>query len=127
MQAITSAVLAAFVAYAVSWYLGYLDGNFALLLFGASVVTGLYWLAERFYFLPQRQKAATELEANDVKRRADLGKQGITQVDGNIAEAKHRILMQPWWLDWTAGLFPVIIAVFFLRSFYAPGFFSLKK
>jgi signal peptidase I len=25
--------------------------------------------------------------------------------------------MQPWWLDWTAGLFPVIIAVFLLRSF----------
>ena len=117
MQALTAAVLAAFVAYAGSWYLGYVEGNFALLLFVASVVTGLYWLAERFYFLPQRQKAATELEANDLKRRADLGKMGITEVDGNIAEAKHRILMQPWWLDWTAGLFPVIIAVFFLRSF----------
>jgi signal peptidase I len=25
--------------------------------------------------------------------------------------------MQPWWLDWTAGLFPVIITVFLLRSF----------
>jgi signal peptidase I len=25
--------------------------------------------------------------------------------------------MQPWWLDWTAGLFPVILAVFILRSF----------
>ena len=25
--------------------------------------------------------------------------------------------MQPWWLDWTAGLFPVILAVFLLRSF----------
>jgi signal peptidase I len=25
--------------------------------------------------------------------------------------------MQPWWLDWTAGLFPVILAVFVLRSF----------
>jgi signal peptidase I len=25
--------------------------------------------------------------------------------------------MQPWWLDWTAGLFPVIAAVFLLRSF----------
>ena len=117
MQALTAAVLAAFVAYAGSWYLGYVEGNFALLLFVASVVTGLYWLAERFYFLPQRQKAAAELEANDLKRRADLGKKGITEVDGNIAEAKHRILMQPWWLDWTAGLFPVIIAVFFLRSF----------
>jgi signal peptidase I len=26
-------------------------------------------------------------------------------------------LAQPWWLDWTAGLFPVIIGVFILRSF----------
>jgi signal peptidase I len=25
--------------------------------------------------------------------------------------------MQPWWLDWTAGLFPVIVVVFVLRSF----------
>jgi signal peptidase I len=25
--------------------------------------------------------------------------------------------VQPWWLDWTAGLFPVILAVFVLRSF----------
>ena len=26
-------------------------------------------------------------------------------------------LQQPWWLDWTAGLFPVILIVFLLRSF----------
>jgi signal peptidase I len=31
--------------------------------------------------------------------------------------SSNRLLMQPWWLDWTAGLFPVIIAVFLLRSF----------
>lgn len=117
MQALTSAVLAAFVLYAGSWYFGFVEGNFALLLFLATVVTGAYWLAERFYFLPQRQKAAAVLEANDIKRREDLGKMGINQVDGNIAEAKVRLLMQPWWLDWTAGLFPVIIAVFVLRSF----------
>ncbi len=117
MQTITSAVLAAFVLYAGSWYFGLVDGNFALLLFLATVVTGVYWLAERFYFLPQRQKAVAVLEANDIARRAELDKQGIKQVDGSIAEAKVRLLMQPWWLDWTAGLFPVIIAVFFLRSF----------
>ena len=117
MQALTSAVLAAFVLYAGSWYFGFVEGNFALLLFLATVVTGAYWLAERFYFLPQRQQAAAVLEANDIKRREDLGKMGINQVDGNIAEAKVRLLMQPWWLDWTAGLFPVIIAVFVLRSF----------
>ena len=32
-------------------------------------------------------------------------------------QARQRLLMQPWWLDWTAGLFPVILAVFVLRSF----------
>jgi signal peptidase I len=108
MQALTSAVLAAFGLYAASWYFGLVDGNFALLLFLATVVTGIYWLAERFYFLPQRQAAAEELQAADQKRRQDLDKMGITQVDGvDIAEAQSRILMQPWWLDWTAGLFPV--------------------
>ncbi|MFZ3219193.1 MAG: signal peptidase I [Rhodoferax sp.] len=117
MQAITSVVLAAFGLYAASWYFGLVEGNFALLLFLATVVTGAYWLAERFYFLPQRQKAAALLEANDLQRRAKLGELGISQVDGDIAEAKVRLLMQPWWLDWTAGLFPVIIIVFILRSF----------
>ncbi len=117
MQVLTSAILAAFALYAGSWYFGLVEGNFALLLFLATVVTGVYWLAERFHFAPQRQSAAAALESNDLKRREDLGKMGISQVDGNIAEAKVRLLMQPWWLDWTAGLFPVIIAVFFLRSF----------
>jgi signal peptidase I len=117
MQALTSLILAAFVGYAGAWYFGMVEGNFALLLFMATVVTGIYWLAERFYFLPQRQKAASQLQTEAVKRREDLGKMGISQVDGDIAEAKSRLLMQPWWLDWTAGLFPVIIAVFLLRSF----------
>jgi signal peptidase I len=117
MQVFTALVLAAFAGYAGAWYFGMLEGNFALLLFLATVVTGLYWLAERFYFLPQRLKAAQELEAQSLQRRADLSKMGIAQVDGDIAEAKHRLIMQPWWLDWTAGLFPVILAVFLLRSF----------
>ena len=117
MQVLTSFILAAFVGYAGAWYFGSIEGNFALLLFMATVVTGLYWLAERFYFLPQRRKAAAVLEIEATKRRADLQKMGIAQVDGDIAEAKALLLAQPWWLDWTAGLFPVIVAVFFMRSF----------
>jgi signal peptidase I len=93
------------------------DGNFALLLFLATVVTGLYWLAERAYFLPQRRRAADALEAQAVQRQAELAARGITQVDGDVAQGRQRLLMQPWWLDWTAGLFPVILAVFVLRSF----------
>lgn len=122
MQVLTSFVLAAFVAYIGSWYVGYVEGNFALLLFIASSITGLYWIAERLYFWPARKKAAAQLEANDTERRANLLKQGITQVDGNIAQAQAHILAQPWWLDWTAGLFPVIISVFFLRSFLVEPF-----
>jgi len=117
MPLLTAAVLAAFVAYAGAWYMNVLEGNFALLLLMATVVTGLYWLAERFYFLPQRRAAAAALEAQAVQRRADLAARGITQVDGDVAQARQRLLMQPWWLDWTAGLFPVILAVFVLRSF----------
>lgn len=117
MQVLTSFILAAFVGYAGAWYFGVVEGNFALLLFLATVVTGAYWLAERFYFLPQRLKAVALLEAETARRRQELVKMGISQVDENISEARGRILAQPWWLDWTAGLFPVIIAVFFLRSF----------
>ncbi|MDD2924194.1 signal peptidase I [Rhodoferax sp.] len=117
MQALTSFVLAAFASYVGAWYFGLVEGNFALLLFLATVVTGLYWLAERFYFLPQRLNAAAELEAQTIRRNEELGKLGISKVDGDISQAKARLLEQPWWLDWTAGLFPVIIAVFILRSF----------
>ena len=117
MQALTSLILAAFVAYAGAWYLGKVDGNFALLLFLATLVTGVYWLAERFHFLPQRLRAAAELEDHAVRRRSELDQQGVKQVDGDVAQAKSRLLQQPWWLDWTAGLFPVILMVFLLRSF----------
>ena len=117
MATLTAFVLAAFVSYAGSWYLGLIEGNFALLMFMATVVTGIYWLAERFYFLPQREAAAATLEQEADKRRADLTKLGIAQTDVDVSEAKVRLIMQPWWLDWTAGLFPVIAVVFVLRSF----------
>ncbi len=117
MQVLTSVILAVFAGYVGAWYFGIVDGNFALLLFLATVVTGIYWLAERFYFLPQRQKAAADLEVNALKRAEELGKLGIAKVDSDVSEAKDKILAQPWWLDWTAGLFPVIIGVFILRSF----------
>jgi len=118
MQLLTSAVLAAFVSYAGAWYFGLLEGNFALLLFLAVVVTGVYWVAERLWFLPQRQQAAQAMQAQADQRKATLTAQGITQTDNvDLGAARDRILAQPWWLDWTAGLFPVILVVFLLRSF----------
>jgi len=117
MGGLTAALYAVLVVYLGGWFLGHWIGDFALLLFLLSSATFLFWLAERFYFLPERRKAAAAVEAQHAARRAELTKQGITQVDGNVEEAKARVLAQPWWLDWTAGLFPVILLVFLLRSF----------
>ena len=119
MQILTSLILALFATYIGAWLTGRVEGNFALLLFIATVVTGLYWLAERFYFLPKRHTPAQALEGSSAQRRLDLQAKGIAKVDmdGDISEARTKLLMQPWWLDWTAGLFPVILVVFVLRSF----------
>ncbi len=117
MAFLTSLILAAFVGYIGAWYFGAVEGNFALLLFLATVVTGIYWLVERLYFLPKRRRAAAAFDASLAQRRKDLASQGISQVDTVDAGARERLVMQPWWLDWTAGLFPVILAVFLLRSF----------
>jgi signal peptidase I len=117
MNYLTAALYGALLVYLGGWYMDRWIGNFSLLLLILSAVTFLYWLAERFRFKPAREAAARQLETQDSARRAQLSKQGITQVDGNIAQAQEKLLAQPWWLDWTAGLFPVIIAVFLLRSF----------
>ncbi len=117
MSLITGALYAALMAYLGGWYLGKWHGNFSLVLFILTVVTFVFWLAERYKFLPERQAAAKRLAAEDSARRALLADKGIAQVDGNVEQAKANLLQQPWWLDWTAGLFPVICAVFFMRSF----------
>lgn len=117
MQYLTTLVLAAFVGYAGAWYTGMIEGNFALLLLMAVVVSGIYWVGERFYFLPRRQAAVQKLESESQARREELTRMGIQKIDTDIAPAREKLLMQPWWLDWTAGLFPVILVVFVLRSF----------
>ena len=117
MGLLTGVLYGALAFYLGGWYLGRWSGNFSLLLFILSTVTLVYWLAERFRFAPARASAAAELERQAQARRAELARQGITQVDSDVAQARERVLAQPWWLDWTAGLFPVILAVFLLRSF----------
>jgi signal peptidase I len=117
MSALTVALFGALAVYLGGWYAGYWIGNFSLLLFLMTFVTLGYWLAERFSFAPARLRAANGLAEQDARRRADLARRGIDKVDGDLEAARQKVLAQPWWLDWTAGLFPVILVVFLLRSF----------
>ncbi|WP_443082397.1 signal peptidase I [Tepidimonas sp.] len=117
MSALTGVVLAAFVGYGVAWYAGFIDGNFSLLLLLAVVVTGTYWIAERWVFLPRRRAAAEAAVAEMQRRQRECAALGIAAELTDADALRRRLLAQPWWLDWTAGLFPVILAVFVLRSF----------
>ncbi len=117
MSALTAVLYGALALYLGGWFFGFWVGNFALLLFVLTLFTFAYWLAERLYFQPARAAAAARLQREDAARRATLARSGIDKVDGDVAEASRRLLAQPWWLDWTAGLFPVILIVFLLRSF----------
>lgn len=111
MRWITALILAAFVGYGAAWYWGAIEGNFELLLFLATVITAIYWVGDRLVFLPQRRAAATAFDAAQLRQ----GAAGAS--NPNADTARNALLAQPWWLDWTAGLFPVILVVFLLRSF----------
>jgi signal peptidase I len=117
ISSLTAGLFGLLVVYLGGWFLGFWTGNFSLLLFVLTVVTFAYWLAEKFKFRPAREAAAAALLRQDAERRANLKSMGIEKVDGDVEAARQKLLMQPWWLDWTAGLFPVICIVFLLRSF----------
>jgi signal peptidase I len=114
MGTLTALLYGALLVYLGGWFQDRWIGDFSLLLFLLTLVTLFYWLAERFYFLPRRRRAA-ELAAQSWEKDQ-------TARGGSASEAARAVFMQghlqqPWWLDWTAGLFPVILIVFLLRSF----------
>ncbi|MEJ7137601.1 signal peptidase I, partial [Amphibiibacter pelophylacis] len=118
MSILTAALMGALALYLGGWYAGLWLGNFAALLMLLTVVTGVFWGLEKLRFRPQRVAAVAQLDREMQERQQSLEARGIVHdaADSHGA-ARQKLLMQPWWLDWTAGLFPVILAVFILRSF----------
>ncbi len=98
--------------------------NFALILFVLLVITFAAWLLDRFQLRPRRIRAADAAVADFDRTTAE----GLRAARGDAAMASERMALrekvetQPLWLEYTAGLFPVIFVVFFLRSFVAEPF-----
>ena len=97
--------------------------NFALILFVLVVLTGIAWVADKLVFQRQRQAAAAAALA-EFDARAQV--QAQYGGGGDIGAARLQLaedkLRQPWWLEYTASFFPVIAAVFLLRSFVIEPF-----
>ncbi|MEO8408262.1 MAG: signal peptidase I [Oxalobacteraceae bacterium] len=96
-------------------------GNFALILFILTIVTGAVWFLDKFYLSKQRRAAAnTALAAFDA-RNAKLQADGIKLDTSGRAALEANLLRQPTWIEYSGSFFPVIAMVFFLRSFlYEP-------
>src|SRR5690606_38862160 len=98
--------------------------NFARLLFLLLVLTFVAWVADRFVFRPRRlHEAETALAGFDRDAAPGLLASGGQQAVARERQAlRERLERQPIWLEYTAGLFPVILIVFGLRSFVAEPF-----
>ncbi|MCA3878217.1 MAG: signal peptidase I, partial [Burkholderia sp.] len=97
--------------------------NFALILFVLVVVTGVAWVLDKLVFLPQRRKAADSAIEEFDRQQSRIDKRFA---DENAVQTRSKLrdekLRQPWWLEYTASFFPVILAVFVVRSFVVEPF-----
>ncbi|AXE93167.1 signal peptidase I [Paraburkholderia terricola] len=97
--------------------------NFALILFVLVVLTGIAWVADKLVFMPQRRRAAEAAVAEFDRLQARIGERFA---DENAAQTRARLrdnkLRQPWWLEYSASFFPVILVVFVVRSFVVEPF-----
>lgn len=96
-------------------------GNFALILFILMIFTGIIWFADVFVFAKQRRKIADDTLAELDARNARLLADGVKVEQVDKAKIEADILRQPVWIEYSGSFFPVIVAVFVVRSFlYEP-------
>ncbi|MDC5841592.1 signal peptidase I [Vibrio europaeus] len=80
--------------------------TFSLILVIVTLVTGVVWVLEKLVFAKKRQEKLAEVEA---------------QTNGLDAAVLEKVKTQPWWIENSVSIFPVIAAVLVLRSFiYEP-------
>ncbi|MEF1290134.1 signal peptidase I [Vibrio sp. M260118] len=80
--------------------------TFSLILVIVTLVTGVVWVLEKLVFAKKRQAKVAEVEA---------------QTNGLDAAVVEKVKTQPWWVENSVSIFPVIAAVLVLRSFiYEP-------
>ncbi|CAH1544613.1 MULTISPECIES: signal peptidase I [Vibrio] len=81
--------------------------TFSLILVIVTLVTGVVWLLEKLVFAKKRQAKVEEIQAQTA--------------NGLDAVTLQKVERQPWWIENSVSIFPVIAFVLVLRSFiYEP-------
>ncbi len=88
-----------------------MDIDFSLILTLAVLVTGGLWLIDLLLFKPGRKRRLAAARAGAVAGGATLP-----------AETQHQIMREPWLFETAHSFFPVLLVVWFLRSFIAEPF-----
>src|SRR5699024_1180638 len=92
--------------------------DFALILFVLLVLTGIVWVYDRFFHAKERRLKGEQAVAA-------LPAAGSMPADERAALEKktyERAARMPWWIEYGASFFPVILFVFVLRSFIVEPF-----
>ena len=88
--------------------------NFPLILFLLTAFTLCMWLLDVLVLAPGRRRHAAERvkawERDQTSRGGKVSPQARQQLESSLVR-------RPAWLDYTAGLFPVLFVVFMVRSF----------
>ena len=115
MGNITAVVLLLIIGYAVGVFLGKFPGDIASVMLLMTVVSFIYWLYEKLCLRPRRIKTVLDLEG---KLRSTHEGLPAEELQRKIKQTVGPVAQAPWWIEWTAGFFWVILIVFVVRSFW---------
>jgi signal peptidase I len=96
--------------------------NFALILFILLVISGAMWLLDMLWLKKTRQATARAALADFDARNAGRVGVNAAALAADRAAMEDRMTRRPWYLEYTASFFPVILLVFVLRSFFFEPF-----
>jgi len=91
--------------------------NFALILFVLLVISFAMWLLDVLWLKKGRLAAAKSALSEFDARNAGRVGVGAQALAAERAALAGRLTQRPWYLEYTASFFPVILIVFVLRSF----------
>jgi signal peptidase I len=91
--------------------------NFALILFILLVVSGAMWLVDVLWLAKVRERMAAAKLAEFDTRNASRAGVPADATARERAALREELARRPWYMEYTASFFPVILLVFVLRSF----------